>query len=63
MSEISDFLATKQPIKGKYEILTVSHPNIEANYGTISIVKVKLDNNGNKPLVIVPGYSTVKYRY
>lgn len=57
MSEIRDFLATKQPIQGKYEILTVSHPKIEENYGTISIVKVTLDHKDNKPLVVVPGYS------
>ena len=57
MSEISDFLATKQPIQGRYEILTVSHPDIEAKYGTISIAKVTLDNKENKPLVVVPGYS------
>jgi hypothetical protein len=57
MSEISDFLATKQPIQGRYEILTVSHPTIEENYGTISIAKVTLDGKENNPLVIITGYS------
>jgi len=57
MSEITAFVETQEEIKGKYEILTVSHPKIEAEYGVISIVKVKLNNPENKPLVVVPGYS------
>jgi hypothetical protein len=62
MSEISSYLETKDTIKGIYEILTVSHPKIESNYGTISIVKVKLNNKENKPLVIVPGYSNDSFK-
>jgi len=58
MSEISSYLETKVIIKDNYEILTVSHPKIEEIYGTITIVKVKLNKKENKPLVIVPGYST-----
>jgi len=57
MAEISDYLQTKPQIQGNYEILTVSHPKIEEQYGIISIVKVTLNNKENKPLVIVPGYS------
>lgn len=57
MSEISAYLETKDTIKGIYEVLIVSHPKIEDIYGTISIVKVKLNNHENKPLVVVPGYS------
>lgn len=57
MSEITDFLQSKEEIKGNYELLSVSHPKIEENYGTICIVKVNLDSKDNKPLLIVPGYS------
>jgi hypothetical protein len=57
MSEISTFLESKKPIQGRYKILTVAHPKIEENYGTITIVKVTLDNKAEKPLVVVPGYS------
>jgi hypothetical protein len=57
MSEITAFVESQEEIKGKYEILTVSHPKIETEYGIISIVKVKLNNPENKPLVVVPGYS------
>jgi hypothetical protein len=57
MSEISAFLENQKQIKDNYEILTVSHPKIEEEYGIISIVKVKLNNSKNKPLVVVPGYS------
>lgn len=58
MSEIDAFLKNKEQIKDNYEILTVSHPEIENEYGVISIVKVKLDFPENKPLVVIPGYST-----
>ena len=57
MDEISAFLETQEQIKDNYEILTVSHPKIEEEYGIIFIVKVKLNNSKNKPLVVVPGYS------
>ena len=57
MAEISDYLQTKPQIQGNYEILTVSHPKIEEQYGTIIMVKVTLNNKKNKPLVVVPGYS------
>ena len=58
MSESIDYLKGKTQIQGIYEILTVAHPTIEEKYGTISIVKVTLNNKENKPLVIIPGYST-----
>jgi len=57
MSEITDYLLTKHQINGLYKILTVSHPKIKEQFGTISIVKVTLNNKENKPLVIIPGYS------
>jgi hypothetical protein len=57
MSEISSFIESKEQIKDRYEIVTVSHPKIEDNYGIISIVKVKLDNSKAEPLVVFPGYS------
>ena len=57
MTEISDYLQTKPTIQGKYKVLTVNHPKIEEQYGTILIVKVTLNNKENKPLVVVPGYS------
>lgn len=57
MSEISSFIESIDLIKDKYEILTVSHPKIEENYGTISILKVKLDNPNDEPLVVFCGYS------
>ena len=61
MSEISAYLQTKPQIKDNYEILTVSHPKIEEQYGTISMVKIILNNKENKPLVIIPGYSTKSF--
>jgi hypothetical protein len=54
---LSDYLSTKEQINDIYEIKTVSHPKIEEQFGTISIVKVTLNNEENKPLVIIPGYS------
>jgi len=57
MSEIASYLETKPQIQGKYEILTVSHPKIEEQYGVISFVKVTLNKKENKPLIVVPGYS------
>jgi hypothetical protein len=57
MSEITSFIESKEQIKDIYEIVTVSHPKIEENYGIISIVKVKLDNSKAEPLVVFPGYS------
>jgi hypothetical protein len=61
MSEIDLFLQTQKPIKDNYEILTVSHPKIEKEYGNISIVKIKLDNPEYKPLVVIPGYSNESF--
>ena len=58
MTESIDYLKKKEKIQGIYEVLTVSHPVIEEKYGTISMVKVTLNNKENKPLVIIPGYST-----
>jgi len=58
MAESIEYLKGKAHIKDIYEVLTVSHPAIENEYGTISIVKVKLNNKENKPLVVIPGYST-----
>jgi predicted esterase len=58
MSESIDYLKKKANISGIYEVLTVSHPVIEEKYGTISMVKVTLNNKENKPLVVIPGYST-----
>jgi len=57
MSEISAFLESQEQIKDSYEILVVSHPKIEVEYGNITIVKVKFNNTKNKPLVVIPGYS------
>jgi len=48
MAESVDYLKSKDQIKANYEILTVSHPKIEVQYGTISIVKVQLNNKENK---------------
>ena len=62
MSEIADFIKSKPQIEGIYEILTVSNPKIEEEYGTISIVKVQLDNKQNKPLLIVPGWSVNSFK-
>jgi dienelactone hydrolase len=57
MAEISAFLETQEQIKDNYEILTVSEPTIEREYGVISIVKIKGGNPEYKPLVVIPGYS------
>jgi hypothetical protein len=54
---LTDYLLSKDQINGIYTIKTVSHPKIEEQFGTISIVKVTLNNKENKPLVIIPGYS------
>lgn len=61
MAESINYLKSIDKIKGIYEILTVSHPEIEKEYGTISIVKIKLNNKENKPLVIIPGYSNKSF--
>jgi len=57
MATLTDYLLSKDQINGIYTIKTVSHPIIEKQFGTISIVKVTLNNKENKPLVIIPGYS------
>jgi cephalosporin-C deacetylase-like acetyl esterase len=57
MATLTDYLLSKDQINGIYTIKTVSHPKIEEQFGTISIVKVTLNNKENKPLVIIPGYS------
>ena len=62
MSEISSFIESIDLIKDKYEILTVSHPKIEENYGTISILKIKLDNPNDEPLVVFCGYSNNSFQ-
>jgi len=57
MSEIASYLQTKSQIQGNYDLLIVEHPDIEEQYGTISIVRITLNNKENKPLVTVFGYS------
>lgn len=57
MSEIAAYLSTKDQIKGRYRILTASEPKIEKQYGTITFIECKLDNEETKPLVVIPGYS------
>lgn len=57
MSEIADYLSTKDQIKGRYRILTASEPKIEKQFGTITFIECKLDKEETKPLVIIPGYS------
>ena len=57
MATLTDYLLSKDQINGIYTIKTVSHPKIEEQFGTISIVIVPLNNKENKPLVIIPGYS------
>ena len=61
MAESIEYLKTFAHIQGIYEVLTVAHPDIEENYGTISMVKVTLNNKENKPLVIIPGYSNKSF--
>ena len=41
MSEITEYLDGKNL---KYKIINVVHPTIEEKYGTISFVKINLDN-------------------
>ena len=44
MATLTDYLLSKDQINGIYTIKTVSHPKIEEQFGTISIVKVTLNN-------------------
>jgi len=61
MTEIAAFLEKNDQIRGRYELLTVSHPKIEEKYGTISIVKITLDITINKPIIYIPGYSNESF--
>jgi hypothetical protein len=62
MDEIKTFLESKEEIKNNYEMLTVNHPKIEEQYGVISIIKIKLNNKSNTPLLVFPGYSNNSFK-